>query len=244
MHIDNFFIVSSNLILLRLKEKNFEISEIFIKFYENICQPLYENNKYATLIQFIYNPKEYKKIKDKYQINSSNIEGILYGYRYCLNEFLVEEKDDENDNDYIYFSLYDKAKIKYLSEKYYPGSDIREEPYFELYSEIQKHFIEKPSEGCYVCLCKKGFYHSIPSGKLEVQDLNIKCNYCGKMSGENLNGIKIEGEIKIEPNYVILFKDESEIKRLKEDENKKEKLESINYMTLKKFKEKYITKVI
>ena len=247
LHIDNFYISSSNLILLRLKEENFEISEIFIKFYENICQPIYENIKYGILIQFLYNPKEYKKIKDKYQINSNNIEGILYGYRYCLNELLADKRDDENDNDndYIYFALYDKAKISYLSEKYYPGSDIKKEPYFELYSKIQKHFIEKPNEVCYICLCKKGFYHSIPSGFSEIQDLNIKCNNCGKMIRENLNEIKNGNEIKSEDaitkRYIILFKDENEIKSLKQDENKKEELETINYMTLKEFEEKYIT---
>jgi hypothetical protein len=146
LHIDNFFIASSNLILLSLKKEDFETSELFIKFYENICQPLYGKNKYFPLLQILYNPKEYGKIKNVYQINSSNIEAILYGYRYCLNEFLAEEREDENDNDndYIFFSLYDKTKIAYLSEKYYPGCDIGNEPYFELYSAIQNHFTKKP----------------------------------------------------------------------------------------------------
>ena len=88
LHVDNFFIASSNLILLRLKNKDFENSEIYSNFYKNICKPLYENNKYSDIIQFIFNPEKYKEIKEKYHINSSNIEAILYGYRYCLNELL------------------------------------------------------------------------------------------------------------------------------------------------------------
>ena len=39
-----------------------------------------------------------------------------------------------------------------------------DEPYYELYNRIIKHFEENPDDGCYVCLCKKGFYHSVPSG--------------------------------------------------------------------------------
>lgn len=65
----------------------------------------------------------------------------MYGYRYCINELLVDEIDDENnDNESIYLSLYDKTKISYLAEKYYPGSDTKDEPYFELYSKINKTF--------------------------------------------------------------------------------------------------------
>jgi hypothetical protein len=67
------------------------------------------------------------------------------------------------------------------------------------------------------------------------------------MIGNIFNKIKDESELKSEyeiiqrDNYVIIFKDESEIDSLIQDENKREKLEKINYMTLKDFKEKYIT---
>ena len=236
LHIDNFYIASCNLILFRLNIENFETSEIYIKFYDNICQPLYENNKYFTLIQFLFNPKYYKEIKDKYNINSNNIEAVLYGYRYFINEFLSEERDDEIDNDYIFFSLYDKAKVCYLSEKYYPGCDIIKEPYLELYSEIKNIFIEKPNQCCYVCLCKKGFYYTIPLNSLEVQG-EIKCCNCGEMIGNHFNKIKNEKEFD---KYAILFKDEHEIELLKLNKEKREYLEKINYMTLKAFKDKYI----
>ena len=254
LHIDNFYIAASNIILLRLKSKEFETSEIYKNFYKNICKPLYEKNKYSNIIQCLFNPDKYKEIKEKYDINSLNIEAILYGYRYCINELLADEIDDENndndnDNDNIYLSLYDKSKISYLAEKYYPGSDTKDEPYFELYSKINKHFSENPNDGCYVCLCKKGYYHSVPSGFPGMQESNYKCPNCEKNIGtekkESMdeNGVKTEYEIIKRDNYCRIFKDEEEIESLKRNKDKRDKINKINYMTLKQFEEKYMNKL-
>ena len=133
----------------------------------------------------MFNPEKYKEIKEKYHINSSNIEAILYGYRFCLNELLSSKDDDDNnDKNYIYSCLYDKANIRYLAEKYYPGSDTNDDPYFDLFAKIQKHFNEKPSDdGCYVCLCKKGYYHCVPSGFPGLQERNMHCPNCDKEIG-------------------------------------------------------------
>ena len=251
LHIDNFYIAASNLILIRLKSEEFKTSEIYINFYENICKPLYENNKYSGLIQFLFNPKEFREIKEKYKIDSNNIEAILFGYRYCLNELLSDEIDDDINNDnnknYIYSSLYDKANSSYLSDKYYPGSDTRDEPYYELYSKIQNHFNEKPNDGCYVCLCPKGFYHSVPSGFPGIKELDMHCLYCKKEIGTiqketvKENELKTENEIVNREKYFRIFKDEKEINLCKK--NNRDKLYKINYMTLKEFEEKYMNKL-
>ena len=63
-----------------------------------------------------------------YGINHANIEAILYGYRYCLNELgsawkLRRSRPNENENG-IYSSIYERDNIGYLSDKYYPGSDF------------------------------------------------------------------------------------------------------------------------
>ena len=249
LHIDNFYTVASNLILLRLKSEEFKNSEIYLNFYENICKNLYDkNNKYFALIQILFNPKKYEEIKGKYNINSSNIEAILYGYRYVLNELLSnEDEDDDNDKDYIYSSLYERSNINYLAEKYYPGSDIRDEPYYELYSKIQNHFIKKPKEGCYVCLCKKGFYHSVPSGFPGYQESKDICLSCGEKIGTILkeevtkNEVKTEYEFVRRDNYFRIFKDENEINSL--DRSQRDNLYKINYMTLKDFEEKKMIKL-
>ena len=48
--------------------------------------------------------------------------------------------------------LYNKNKIRYLTEKCYLGSNPKYEPKYELYNKITNHFKEKPNEGCYVFL--------------------------------------------------------------------------------------------
>ena len=255
LHIDNFYIAASNLVLMHLKREEFIKSDIYNNFYEHICKPLYDKSKYLNLIQCLFNPKTFDEIKNKYDINSRNIEAILYGYRYCINELLVDEADDNDDDDcnnaedYLYSSLYDKSKISYLAEKYYPGSDIRDEPHYELYSKIKKHFIEKPNDGCYVCLCKKGYYHSVPSGFPGIQESGLTCQNCKKEIGTKPKEIKTEDEYKIEheivkrDDYYRIFKNEEEINELRKDKIKREKLNKINYMTLEEFEQKYMNKL-
>jgi len=111
--------------------------KIYHNFYEKIYEPLYKNKEKEKLfnaIQLIFNPEKFEEIKNAHKINSVNIESILYGYRDCLNELDIENEDG------IYSSLYNGNNINYLSEKYYPGSDTKNEPYYELFYKIQNHF--------------------------------------------------------------------------------------------------------
>ena len=167
------------------------------------------------------------------------IDSILYGYRYCLNELSNEKVDN------IYSTLYDKENINFLLDKYYPGSDGKDFPYYELYSKIISHFNNRPNEGCYVCLCNKGFYHSIPSGFPGLLESNIKCPYCFKEIGaiSTLNPFKKRCSIIKRDKYFRIFKDQEEIDDLKKYKDKREKLEEINYITLEEFKENYIQKL-
>ena len=246
LHIDNFYIAASNLILLRLKSKDFENSEIYDNFYKNVCKPLFGEKKNSNLIEFLFNPKKYIEIKKEYEINSENIEAILYGYRYSLNELLSNEDDDDVNHDYIYSSIYNIGKSSYLSEKYYPGTDTKEEPYYEIYSKIKNHFKEKPNDGCYVCMCKKGYYHSVASGFPGISEKGMICPSCNKEIGIISKKVKFENnshlKLKIvkRDNYFRIFKDEDEIDSLKFNKCKKEKLNEIKYMTLKEFEERYI----
>jgi hypothetical protein len=113
------------------------------------------------------------EIKEKYSIKPKDIEALLYGYRYCLNE-IAEEYDDE-DEEKIFSVLYDINKLNYLSEKLFPGSDTEDKPYYELYYKIQNHFEKQPNAGCYICLCDKdkGYYHSISSGYPGSSDMDV-----------------------------------------------------------------------
>ena len=248
LNIDNFYAAANNLVLINLKRKDFEKSDIYKNFYNNICKALFEQkekeesderDKVFSLIKLLFDPKEYENIKKLYGI--SNIESILFGYRYCLNELANEYEEGE----YIYSSLYDRDKIDYLSKKYYPGSDTKKEPYYELYNKINNHFEEKPNEGCFVCLCKNGFYHSVVSGFPDYLDREQKCPYCKNEIGSTY--IEDEFEKKLEvvkrEDYYRIFKDEEEINSLKQNKDKCSKLDEINYMTLEQFKERYILKL-
>ena len=254
---DDFYMAAYNLILSKLKQKDFETDNIYINFYHNVCEPLFkkdddgeDSNKLLLLIQFLFEKEKYLEIKKAYKINPEDIEVLFYGYRYCLNEISEEYNDKE---DYIYTSLYDLYKLDYLDKNFYPGSDTKEEePYYELYNKIENHFKEKPNQGCYVCLCNKGYYHSVPSGFPSYSETNIKCPNCGKDIGakEKYLEEKDEKEDKIKlhkiyetikrDKYFRILKDKNEIDKLERYKDKYNKLKEVNYMTKEEFKEKYI----
>ena len=159
--IDNFINASNILILSKMKNKDYDISEEYENYYKNVCKPLFEGeDQIFVLIQYLFNPQKYGELKN-YGFDSTNIDSLFIGFRYCLNCFGDIQEDDE---DKIYSSLYDKSKIGYLTEKYYPGSNPINKPIYELFGKINNHFKERQNEGCYICLCEKGFYHSVPSG--------------------------------------------------------------------------------
>ena len=125
-------------------------------------------------MKYIFDKETYQEIKKEYSINSEDIDALLYGYRYCLNE--VKDKEEE----YIYSYLYNRNNVNDFDQKFYPGNDTnKEEPYYELYNKIENHFKEKPEEGCFVCLCDKGYYHSVPSGFPDYKEIDLNCPKCG-----------------------------------------------------------------
>ena len=202
------------------------------------------------MIKLLFESEKYKEIKENYKIAPKDIEVLLYGYRYCLNEIANEYKN--NDKDYIYLSLYDQYKLDYLDEKFYPGSDTNEEPYYELYNQIENHFREKPNQGCYICLCEKGYYHSVPSGFPGYHEINLKCPKCGKdigakeiyyeekdEKGDKVKLYKIYETINRE-NYIRIFKDKDEIDTLNLDRDKYDKIKVLNHMIKEDFKARYI----
>ena len=248
---DNFYLVAYNLVLSGLNKKDFS-EEIYTNFYTNICEPLFqknsENEKLFELIQFVFNPKKFNEIKSAYNIDEKDIDVIFYGFRYCINELAEEYSQGE----YIYSSLYNKSNINYLKEKLYPGSDTNEEPLYELYNRIENHFKQKPKEGCYVCLCNKGYYHSIPAGFPGSSEKNLKCPYCGEDIGSKEKIIeekdeideKVKKIITYEPiereKYFRIFDDEEEIETLKRNKDKKNMLSKIKYKTREQFKQEFI----
>jgi hypothetical protein len=79
--IDNFFIISYNLILSNLQMENEDL-DYNNEFFSNICKPLFSDDKNYELlykaIQLFYDPKKYASINRKFNLNSKNIEIILF----------------------------------------------------------------------------------------------------------------------------------------------------------------------
>ena len=219
INIDNFYFATYNLFLSNFKNDDFEKSEIYKNYYNNICLPLFgEDKKLLPLINIIFNPEEFSLIQSKYKF--LNIELLLSGYRYCINEL------KENKPKGVYSILYDETQ--YTNDKYFPGIDYpHNDSYFELYNQVTSHFINRPDEGCYVHLCEKGYYQSIPSGFPEYTNNNEnKCKSCGE---------NISSKTK---NYLRIFKDREELNKIEQEIGNKKKLREINYMTFDEFKQK------
>ena len=229
--IDNFYVLSYNISLSNLQ---MEKSDLNKNFFTNICQPLFNDDKpLFEAIKLFYDSTKYIKIKRSFNINSENIKPLLFGYRYCLNELSIKNTRG------IYYPLYDSNNINYLKEQFYPGNDSK---YNKLYSNIINHFKTKPNEGCYVCLCKNGYYRSVRAGFPNATHLNMKCRECRKPIGttkEGIIGFRTEKIVKRD-DYYRIFRDEKEIEELKKDKDKRDKLKEINYMTLEQYKQKYI----
>ena len=253
---DSFFMAANNLILSQLKKNDFENNKIYINFYNNICEPLFKKdddesdaNRLLLLIKFIFDCDRYKEIKQEYNINQKDIDVLFYGYRYCLNE--ISEKHKKNE-EYIYTYIYDQNNLDHIDEKFYPGSNTKEEPYYELYNKIENHFEKIPNQGCYVCLCDKGYYHSVPSGFPSYSEVNNRCPNCQKPIGSTVKYLEEKDEktntvrlFKIyetikRDNYIRIFKDKEEIDILSRNKDKYYKLRDLNYITKEDFKKKYI----
>ena len=123
------------LILSKLNNEDFENDNSYTNFYLNVCESLYKkdgdevnkSNKLMTLMKYLFDKETYQEIKKEYSINSEDIDALLYGYRYCLNE--VKGKEGE----YIYSYLCNRNNFNDFDQKFYPGNDTnKDEPYYEL----------------------------------------------------------------------------------------------------------------
>ena len=258
---DDFYMAANKLILSKLKYDKFENDESYNNFYPNVCEPLYkkeddeeddDSNKLINLMKYLFNKETYEDIKKDYEINSEDIDVLLYGYRYVLNEVKGKE------GDYIYSYLYNRNNLRDFDKKFYPGNDNnnKDEPYYDLYNKIVNHFKEKPNEGCYVCLCDKGYYHSVSGGFPGFSEINMKCSKCGKEIGaikkytkeiiEEKDGKKKEIDIEVyetvknNSHYYRIFKNNKEINDLKIMKEHYKNFQKMKYMTVEEFKKEYI----
>jgi len=231
--IDLFYFSTSNLILSRLKQRQFLDSPIYNNFYKNVCIPLFKTkDKIHNAIKLLYDPQKFKKLKTDLGITPDNLNIILYSYRYFLNEL------NANHQDSVFSAFYSKyINIKKINNHFYPGNDIRNIQIYSIFSQVENHFKETPNQGCFVCLCNKGgYYHSVKGGVPGSKYLNLKCKSCNKEIGAFKNERGYIQPIKRENYYRILkTKEESDIEA-------KRNFGNYNCMSLDELKKNYIIK--
>lgn len=231
LNIDIFYFTTSNLILSLIKQNQFS-NPLYKNFFKNVCTPLFKNKeKIFEAIKIIYSPIKVKELIDELKLTSDNLNIIFHSYRYFLNGL---NSYSQNNIYSVFFNRnLDFNKIKKF---YYPGNDIENIPIYSLYSKIVEHFNTTPNQGCYVCLCKNGYYHNVPGGIPGQKHLGLTCKYCKKKIGAFMNEKNYIKPIKRE-NYYRMFRSSEDLKKMD-----KKFYSDYNCMTLDEFKEKYIHK--
>ena len=231
--IDIFYFSTSIFILSRLKQKHF-INEnpIYKNFYKNVCTPLFKNkDKIFSAIKLLFNPEKYKKLESELNISPDNLNIILHSFRYFINELY------SNSQNSVYSIFYGRhVDLKKINNNYYPGNDIKNKPIYSLYSKIVYHFKNYPNQGCFICLCKQGYYHCIKGGIPNKKYLNLKCPKCGQDIGACIDNRGFIVPLKRE-NYYRIFKTKEETENDRMINNDK-----YNCMSLDEFIEKFIIK--
>ena len=247
--IDILFFTTSNLISSCIDINNkFKATDLYTNFYKKILVPLFKDydyniNKVFTALQIFYDPEKFEVIQKEFSINLSNIKILLHSYRWSLNELYYFWKNLKDNRSYnsIYSIFYLKKYFDNIKQNYYPGNDINSsnKVYNNLLSKIVTHFSGLNSaNGCYVCLSGKGWYHN---GTI-TQDASkeLQCKDCKKVLWKIDDGYFAHKKLKPckDENYLRIFKDDKEVEKNKKFLNDNE----IKYLTINKFKEKYINK--
>ena len=203
--IDVFYFSTSIFILSRLKQKKFSESPIYKNFFKNVCVPLFKNDdKIFSAIKILYDSEKYKKFKNELGITSDNLNIILHSYRYFINELYT---NSQNSTYSVFYGRH--VDLKKINNNYYPGNDIKNLPIYSIFSKIMDHFKNIPNQGCFVCLCKGGYYHSIKGGIPNDKYLDLKCKMCDEPIGSLINDRGFITPVKRD-NYYRIFQTEKE----------------------------------
>ena len=228
---DIFYSICSNILFKYLFEiVNNSFSESQNNFWINIFEKIFQKEK-KSLLKYIFNPKDFKSLSDKYKIKTKKqIEIILYSLRFCFQTLNLSK------NECIYKKLLNGDK-DCINDSYFPGSDIEENNYFDIYLLLKEHFNKKSKkEGAYVCLCKNGYFQYIPPDGYPTKEKNSNeiCLYCSKEIGYH-NGYLWNKYIVNREGYYRIFKNFDDI-----GNEPQEKIEKINNMTFEQFENDYI----
>ena len=223
---DMLFSIYANLLSKYFVETlyNKENSSIQQNFWKNYLDKIYSKDA-KKFLKIIFNGEDLKKNFKNIQTNQ--IQMLLYIMRFCFKTFISPNKSS------IYSRILSGDK-DCLRNSYFVGNDISENNYYDIFIQLKDHFKKNKQDGAYVCLCKHGFCHIIPNGYPTKEDYrNEKCEFCNESVGFYdkyfwSQPVKREG-------YVRIFEKKEDI-----DKEDKQKLKTINYITLDEFYKKKI----
>ena len=251
---DDFYTISSNIIVSKLAIPNYTNDEQEYSKYSSFINNLFDNNLKIPIIKkqlfFLFSnevdfsnkirPKILSKNKDKIETNTFEI--LLYAMRICL-----QTSDTDKSNEYFYSHLISNDIEKILSENCVPGNNLLNNIYVNNYMSIEHHLKTLDHDlGAYVCSC--GLYYFIPPcgfpGYKEEDEEQDLCLNCKEPIG---HGPAKEGytgchSMVLRPGHLRIFKNEEH--RMQEFDAYGDYDEGIPNMLLKEYKEKVIDPIL
>ena len=262
--IDDFYTISSNIIVSKLSIPNYTNDEPYYSEYSSFVNNLFDNNLKLSKIKkqlfFLFsNEAEFSNkiqakilTKDKGKIDANLFEILLYSMRICL-----QTSDSEKSKEYFYSHIISSEIKKIFEENCIPGNNLLNNIYVNNYKLVEEHLKTQDHDvGAYVCSC--GLYYEIPScgfpeskdpeeeeeeeeGKVKV--LN-KCLNCQLPIGHGppKEGYTGTHSMVIRPGHLRIFKDEEH--RIQEFNEYGDYDEGIPNMLLEDYKKQVIDPIL
>ena len=249
--IDDFFTISSNIIVSKLTIPYYINDEYEYSNYSSFINNLFDSNFKISKIKkqlFLlfsneteFNNKIKPKIlsKTKGEIDSNLFEILLYSLRICL-----QTSDLEKANEYFYPNIISKDIEKILTENCVPGNNLLNNIYVNNYMNIENHLkILNHDIGAYVCSC--GLYYEVsPCGFPDYKEEQDRCLNCREPIGYGPPKEDYTGSHSMikRPGHLRIFKDEEH--RMQEFSSYGNNEEGIPNMLLDEYKQKVIDPIL
>ena len=215
--IDNFYMISTDLIVSNLSSPNYEKDLTEYTKYSSFTKNLFNDPNInlpdiTKKLFFLFSnddtfnntmkPKLIYK-KDQKIIDANQFEILLYGLRFCL-----QTTNCQNPDGFLYPQIIAQDGEKKISKNCIPGNNTSGNYYVQNYINLEKHLNTKNSDfGAYVCGC--GYFYSLePCGFPRINDKSGTCPTCKNKigSGELPPGIKGYHGFAHVPGHYRIFK--------------------------------------
>ena len=215
--IDNFYMISTDLIVSNLSSPNYEKDSNEYTKYSSFTKNLINDPnvnlpEITKKLFFLYsNDETFNKTmkpkliykKDQKMIDANQFEILLYGLRFCL-----QTTNCQNPDGFLYSQIITQDCEKKMSKNCIPGNNTSGNYYVQNYINLEKHLNTKPSDwGAYVCGC--GYFYVLePCGFPRIKDKSGTCPTCKNKigSGDLPPGIKGYHGFAHVPGHYRIFK--------------------------------------